>query len=105
MVCWFMVVVGFGTVGVAVVPRQGDSDVVSERKRVLIRFNPRYTSYSLNFISATTSESPSPGTTATTMVPNPTTTMNQQTIMTTQPSLSHDTDVTVVQDISCDTDG
>ena len=41
MVCWFMVVVGFGTVGVAVVPRQGDSDVVSERKRVLIRFNPK----------------------------------------------------------------
>ena len=55
--------------------------------------------YSLNFLSATTSESPSPGTTATTMVPNPTTTMNQQTIMTTQPSMSQDTDVTVVQDI------
>ena len=51
------------------------------------------------FLSATTSESPSPGTTATTMVPNPTTTMNQQTIMTTQPSMSQDTDVTVVQDI------
>ena len=33
------------------------------------------------------------------MVPNPTTTMNQQTIMTTQPSMSQDTDVTVVQDI------
>ena len=60
---------------------------------------PKVTSYSLNFISATTSESPSPGTTATTMVPNPTTTMNQQTIMTTQPSMSQDTDVTVVQDI------
>ena len=53
----------------------------------------------IHFLSATTSESPSPGTTASTMVPKPTTTMNQQTIMTTQPSMSQDTDVTVVQDI------
>merc|ERR1719266_1233857 len=57
------------------------------------------TTSSTSSVFATTSESPSPGTTATTMVPNPTTTMNQQTIMTTQPSMSQDTDVTVVQDI------
>merc|ERR1739838_1157788 len=57
------------------------------------------TTSSTSTVFATTSESPSPGTTATTMVPNPTTTMNQQTIMTTQPSMSQDTDVTVVQDI------
>jgi hypothetical protein len=59
----------------------------------------------IHFLSATTSESPIPGTTATTMVPKPTTTMNQQTIMTTQPSMSQDTDVTTVQDVSCDIDG
>ena len=53
----------------------------------------------IRFLSATTSESLNPDTTATKMVPNPTTTMNQQTIMTTQPSMSQDTDVTVVQDI------
>merc|ERR1719266_996917 len=50
------------------------------------------TTSSTSSVFATTSEFPSP---ATTMVPNPTTTMNQP-IMTTQPSLSQDTDVTVV---------
>ena len=39
------------------------------------------------------------------MVPNPTATMNQQSILTTQPSMSQDTDVTVVQVLSCDIDG
>ena len=32
LVCWFMVVVGFGTIVVAVVPGLGDSEVVAERK-------------------------------------------------------------------------
>ena len=32
MVCWFMVVVGFGTIVVAVVPGLGDSEVVAEIK-------------------------------------------------------------------------
>ena len=31
MVCWFMVVVGFGTIVVAVVSRLGDSVVVAEK--------------------------------------------------------------------------
>jgi len=50
------------------------------------------TTSSTSSVFATTSEFPSP---ATTMVPNPTTTMNQP-IITTLPSMSQDTDVTVV---------
>merc|ERR1712008_420554 len=57
------------------------------------------TTSSTSSVFATTSESPGPGTTATTMVPNPATTMNRQAIVTAQPSMSQDTDVTVVQDI------
>ena len=41
MVCWFMVVVGFGTILVAVVSGLRDAEVVAERKRILIRFNLR----------------------------------------------------------------
>merc|ERR1719273_846026 len=55
------------------------------------------TTSSTSSVFATTSESPSPGTTVTTMVPNPTTTMNQQIMTTTQPSMSQDTDVTVME--------
>ena len=51
-------------------------------------------------ISATTKQSLNLGTTATKMVPNKITTMNQQTIMTTQPSMSQGRDVTVLQDVS-----
>merc|ERR1719266_3229137 len=50
------------------------------------------TTSSTSSVFATTSEFPSP---VTTMVPNPTTTMNQP-IITTLPSMSQDTDVTVV---------
>ena len=37
MVCWFMVMVGFGTIVVAVVRRLGDSEVVAEKIQILIR--------------------------------------------------------------------
>ena len=48
MVCWFMVVVGFGTIVVAVVPGLGDSDVVAEinlMNKMLPRVEPDQNSF------------------------------------------------------------